>query len=202
MIYKSLDTIPYKLFVEISETLNVKLLCSDENQEVDIEELTNIWNDLYDKHLSKNQTSESKKIFKLSKEVDTFITLHKVVLMACYSLRFEFNEDMYNILISKNYKLSIEDTLSYYSDIDKIEREANAYIIKAEYYKGMLPDPEENTNTDYTVDDIMASHSAILGYDIGADYNLVTYNKYYATEKQVNAKIKSIQNQIQKNNGK
>lgn len=197
MIYDSLDIIPYKLFVRITETGDISLL-SDE--ETSIEVLKETWDKLYDDHLSKNQTSESKKIFKLSKSIDELLALNKVVLMACASLRFEFNQELYDIIIGFGYQLSITDTETYYSDIDRIDRESNAYVIKAEFYKQMLPDQPENEKSEYGIDDVMASYSLILGFDF--DYNLVTYTKYHALQNQVNAKIKSIQKQNTKSDGK
>lgn len=199
MIYDSLDIIPYKLFVKIAETGDISLL-SDSEKDLDV--LLEVWDKLYDEHLSKNQTSESKKIFKLSKSIDELLALNKVVLMACASLRFEFNKELYDIIIGFGYQLSIIDTETYYSDIERIERESNAYVIKAEFYKQMLPDQKENENekSDYGIDDVMASYSLILGFDF--DYNLVTYTKYHALQNQVNAKIKSIQKQNTKSDGK
>jgi hypothetical protein len=197
MIYDSLDIIPYKLFVRIAETGDISLL-SDSEKEDDF--LLEVWNKLYDEHLSKNQTSESKKIFKLSKSIDELLALNKVVLMACASLRFEFNQELYDMILGFGYQLSIANTETYYSDIERIERESNAYVIKAEFYKQMLPDQKENEKSDYGIDDVMASYSLILGFDF--DYNLVTYTKYHALQNQVNAKIKSIQKQNTKSDGK
>lgn len=190
MTYTSLDTIPYKLFFRIADTGEVSLL-SDIETDIDI--LVEIWNKIYDEHLSKNQSPESKRIFKISKEIDSLITLNKVVIMACECLRFEFDQDLYDMIIGFGYKLNITDTEAYYNDIKIIERESNAYIIKAEHYKNMLPEPKENKekDSDYNVDDVMASYSAILGFSIG-DFNLITYTAFYGYGKQVQAKIKSL----------
>jgi len=194
MTYKTLDTIPYKLFVKISETGDIFLLCDTEG---DIEELEEIWEQIYEEHLSRNQTSESKMIFETSKVIDRLLTLNKVVLMACECLKFGFDQEIFDIIKGSGYLLSISDTKSYYEDIKVIEREANAYIVQAENYKSMLPENKENENQDYNVDDVMASYSAILGFNIG-DFNLVTYNAFFGYEKQVNAKIKAINQQNQK----
>ena len=194
MIYKNLDTIPYKLFVKIADTGDVSLL-SETEKNIDV--LGGIWEQIYDEHLAKNQTTESKKIFKLSKEIDALLTLNKVVLMACECLRFEFDQELFDMIIGFGYQLSIADTESYHGDIQRIEREANAYIIKAENYKNMLPGKKENNNSEFNVDDTMALYSTILGFNIG-DFNVVTYNAFYGYEKQVNAKIKSM-NQQNKN---
>ena len=194
MIYKNLDTIPYKLFVKISETGDVSLLSDIEG---DIEELAGIWEQLYEEHLSKNQTTESKKVFKISKEIDSLLTVNKVVLMTCECLRFGFDQELFDIIVGFGYHLSVSNNKSYYEDINLIEREANAYIIQAENYKSMLPEKKSNESQDYNVDDVMASYSAILGFNIG-DFNLVTYNAFYGYEKQVNAKIKALNNQTHK----
>ena len=191
MTYKTLDTIPYKLFVKVSETGDVSLLSETEK---DITILSGIWEQLYEEHLSKNQTTEFKKVFKISKEIDRLLTLNKVVLMACECLRFGFDEELYNMITGLGYQLSFSGNESYYEDLSRIEREANAYIIKAENYKSMLPENKGNENQDYNVDDVLASYSAILGFNIG-DFNAVTYNAFYGYQKQVNAKIKRLNKQ-------
>ena len=207
MIYNSLDTIPYKLFLKIEEHASFWLLNSEIKKEGDCspENLVKyaiIWNELYDEHLSKNQTTESKKIFKLSKNIDELLALNKVVLMSCDALKYDFNQEIYDILTEKGYKLSLDNTEQYYTDLAKIENEANAYIVKAELYQNMLPEPKkEGEKNEYNIDDVMASYSSILGFDIG-DYNTVSYLKYYAFQKQVDAKINSIKKQNTRSNGK
>jgi hypothetical protein len=193
MIYNSLDTIPYKLFLKIADTGDLTLL-SDVETEVVI--LTEIWERLYEEHLNKNQTSESKKVFKLSKNIDELIALNKVVLISCGCLRFDFNQELYDIIIGYGYQLSFSDTKTYYEDIDRIEREANAYIIKAEYYQKMFPEPKENESAEYDIDDIMASYSIITGLDF--DYNLISYTKFHAFQKQAIAKVKAMEKQNNK----
>jgi hypothetical protein len=193
MIYDSLDTIPYKLFIKIADTNDVTLLS---DVETDVVILFEIWERLYDEHLSKNQTSESKKVFKLSKNIDELIAINKVVLISCGCLRFDFNQELYDIIVGYGYQLSVADTKTYYSNIDRIEREANAYIIKAEYYQKMLPEPKENENSEYDIDDIMAGYSIITGLDF--DYNLISYTKFHAFQKQALAKVKAMEKQNNK----
>ena len=202
MIYKNLDTIPYKIFVKIAETGEITLLSdSDIDEETDIELLAKIWEEIYDEHLSKNETTESKKIFKLSKNIDGLLALNKVVVMACDSLRFEFNQELFDMILGFGYQLSVTDTESYYKDIVQIEREANAYLIKADNYKNMLPDKVEADNSEFSVDDVMALYCTILGFNIG-DFNVVSYNAFRSYEKQVNAKIKSMNQNKNTNHGK
>ena len=163
MIYKALHTIPYKLFTEISATGDVKLLS---DQLTDINVLNKIWEDLYNNHLSKNNSSENEKIFRISKMIDRQLALHKTVLMSCTALRFDFNQQLYDLIIGYGYKLSLNDSTSYYNDLKTIERQSGAYLVKAERYKEMLPKDKENSSKEeYTIDDVMASYCEILKID-------------------------------------
>lgn len=195
MIYSSLETIPYKLFIMIAQTSQLFLLdtskkSADELTEDELFHLSEIWDKMHDEHLYKNETSESKKIFKLSKTIDGLLASNKVILMACASLKFEYKQDLVDIIRSYNYKLSTEDSEKYHRDLENIEREANAYVVKAEHYKSMIPE-QTISNEKYSTDDIMACYSAILGLSIG-DFNSITYSTFKGYEKQVNAKINAI----------
>ena len=197
MILDSLERIPYKLFLRVSETSEYYLLDTskksrEEATDEEIKALSSIWDKMYAEHDSK-QSNEQKKVFQISKNIDQLLTTNKVVLFACFSLRFEMNTEMVDIIRSYNHKLSTDDTESYFNDLDRIEREANAYTIKAERYKSMLPEEQPSSKEKYTIDDIMASYSAILGVNIG-DFNTITYTAYKGYEKQVNAKINSLKN--------
>ena len=190
MTYSSLDTIPFKLFLKISETGDFLLLSdSEKNPTV----LLEIWDRLYDEHNNKNHTPEASRIFKLSKDIDSILTKHKVVILACEALRFNWNDEIVELLRDFRYTIRNTDTETYYSDIEIIERESNGYIIMANRLKEQLPKQKEDSN-DYNIDDVMASYCAILGYPIGK-FNEITYSEYHAHQKSVNDKIKSIEKQ-------
>jgi len=53
--------------------------------------------------------------------------------------------------------------------------------------------PKETEKGTFTIDDVMASYSLILGFDF--DYNFISYTKFYALQNQVNAKIKALEKQ-------
>jgi len=194
MIYDSLDTIPYKIFFKIADTGNVKLLSdTEENAEV----LLETWSKIYEDHISREKTtSAEKKAFRLSKEIDSLEVQYKVTLMACDALRFDFNEELCQLL-TKDYgfKLRTIDEEVYYQDLLQIEREAKAFKVKIGTLKKHLPAVEEGQ--EFSVDDIMASYCSILGYQIG-DFNSITYTAYYGYEKQVHLKIESLKKQESK----
>lgn len=191
MTYSSLDTIPYKLFLKISETGNISLLSDSENN---LDTLSEIWERIYDEHLNNNHSPEADRVFKLSKDIDGILTKHKVVILACETLRFDWDDEVVELVRGFRYTLRNTDSETYYSDIERIEREANGYILMANRLKEQLPKEKEEGSGNYSIDDVMASYCAILGYPIGK-FNEVTYTEYHAHQKSVNDKIKSIEKQ-------
>lgn len=191
MTYSSLDEIPYKLFLKISETGNISLLS---NSEKDIDKLSEIWKILYEEHLNKNHSPEAERIFKLSKEIDRILTKHKFIILSCESLRFDWDDEVVELIRDFRYTLRNTDSETYYSDIETIERESNGYILMANRLKEQLPKEKMEDSGDYNIDDVMASHCAILGYSIGK-FNEITYTEHHAHQRSVNDKIKSIERQ-------
>lgn len=185
MTYKSLDEIPYKLFVRIAETEELELLS---NEKLPYEELKSIWNKMYQEHLDKNQTSDSKKIQQIHESIEGLHRKYKWVLSACESLRFSLDTELVIMLQYLGFALRTRSTEEYYSDLDSIVLNAEGYIQTAEKQKTMLPQHDEEES--YTVDDVMASYCTILGYNIGK-FNEITYSEYYAFDRSVKEKIKS-----------
>ena len=200
MIYDSLDVIPYKLFIKIAETGNVILL--DSNQEKTMEELIPIWDGLFKEHLQYNNTPESGMVFTLEKEVEVLKTQRKWVLMAIECLAFDWDDELVDLLCEYGYVLRNESTEIYYSDLERIERESKSILFKLNQLEKQLKkkSPSLDLQKDkllHVLDDVMASYSLIMGFDF--DYNSITYTKFYAIQKQVNAKIKPITKANEKN---
>lgn len=191
MIYEYLDTIPYKLFEKISETGNVRLLTDDES--ISEESLREIWDNLFQQHIDKNQTPNSKKIFSLSKKIDELLNNYRSVIFACTALEFDYNQEMVDLINNRGFNFQAKTTEEYYSEIARVKRESESYIVKAEYFKQMLPKEPENDAREkkHTVDEVMSSYSAILGYNIGK-HNEITYTEFFAHERTVNQKIESL----------
>lgn len=192
MIYDSLDTIPYKLFIKIATTNDFSLLSDTEK---DLNVLEQVWSKLYDDHLKYDKSKDNKKVFRLSKEIEALQTQQKVVLIAISCLSFEYNEELVEILRQYGYTLRDENTEQYYDDLKRISREANSIKFKISVLSKQLPKQEDTKaeESEFTVDDVMASYTMIVGYDI--DYNTVTYTKFHAIQKQVHLKIKSVEQQ-------
>jgi len=192
-LYNSLDIIPYKTFLKISETGNFSLL-SDTETNNDV--LVPIWEALFKEHLEYESTPESKKEFRITIDVESLETEYKFVLGACDCLEFAMDDELIEILRSKRYKLRTDNTENYYNDLGMIKRFAKGLKIKINSLKSQLPKDEENEESHsvqhekLTIDDVMAGYTMILGYDF--DYNTVTYTKFKAIKRQVNLKMKSV----------
>jgi len=189
MIY-DLDTIPYKLFLKIAKTGDVSLLS---DTETDLEKLGAIWAEMIEQHGTGSETAE--KELRLKKNIDFLKFQYKIVLMCCESLRFDWHDGLVALLKSYQYTIRNTDTETYYNDIERIEREAEALKLKIASLEKLMPKSENK----YTIDDVMASYCVILGINIG-DFNKVTYSAFHGFERQVNAKCEALKNN--QNNGK
>ena len=194
MIYNSLEIIPYKIFMRIVEDASLIHLLSS-NKEEDKELLQKIWNDLFQEYTTISPEKEEMKLLHLKKEIEFLECKHKGIAVALTALDFDYNQELVDILVGYGYKLSKE---TYYDDLKRIEREASALEMKAKNIKKRLPKKDANSvSTKVSIDRVFAFYSSVLGYDF--DYNTVSVTKVLALKEQVNAKLKSIEEQIQKN---
>ena len=191
MIYDSLDIIPYKTFFKIAESGNFALLSDTEK---DPEVLSKIWDSLYEQHIEiSGASSQEKKTFRISKQISALETQYKVILMACDALKFDFSQELFEILtVDYGYTLRTIDEKAYYEDIEQIERESKALKVKIHTLSKLLPKVDQGQ--EYSIDRVMASYCSILGYQIG-DFNTITYMAFYSYESEVHAKIESIRQQ-------
>lgn len=194
MIYDSLEIIPYKIFMRIVEDPGLIHLLSS-NKEEDKELLENIWNELFQEYTAISPEKEEMKLLQLEKEIAFIECKHKGIMVALTALDFDYNQELVDILLGYGYKLSEE---TYYDDLKRIEREASALEMKAKNIKKRLPKKDANSvSTKVSIDRVFAFYSSVLGYDF--DYNTVSVTKVLALKEQVDNKLKSIEDQIQRN---
>lgn len=197
-MYKSLDTIPYKIFIEIIDTGKIYLL-SKEDKELEeftideFEKLSTTWDKIYKSYLELTPNDEDRKTLNIKREIEFFESKYKLVIMCCDCLKFDWNDEIVAMLRGFGYQLN--DDESYYDDIDTIERESEALLVKCDRFIKMLPEQkeEQTEKSKGNTDDMFASFSAILGIDF--DYNAISVTKTMALKKQVEAKIKQLESQ-------
>lgn len=190
MIYNSLEILPYKLFMRIVENPSLINLLST-NKDEDIEVLKPIWKSLFEEYKEISPEKEEMKLLHLKKEIEFLECKHKGIAVALTALDFDYNQELVDILVGYGYKLSKE---TYYDDLKRIERESEALLMKAKNIKKRLPKEDANSvSTKVTIDRVFAFYTSVLGYDF--DYNTVSVTKVLALKEQVNAKLKSIEEQ-------
>lgn len=190
MTYDSLDILPIKLYYKIAGTGNLKLLSNTITDDIELDEL---WFDLDCAFKDLDKTEEATKTFRLSKSISALEAKHKFVLMACETLKFEWNSEIVDLLRNEGYTLRDTETETYYKDIERIERETNAIVVKANMLRRQLPKADENNKS--SLDEVMASYASILGFDF--DFNTVSCTKFFALQGQVHSKVKALEKQQQ-----
>lgn len=192
-MYKTLDKLPIKTYFLIEETGDINLLLF-EGEKCDENELNVLWLKLQAEFSDLAQDPEDKKSLRILKEVKRCETKHQLIDAFCVCLDFDWDEEMVQILRNWGYVLTEEN---YYEDLEKIKRESEGLLIKAENLKKLLPKSEES-GSNVTIDDVLASHSSILGFDF--DYETISCKKYLAHKKQIDVKMKHAEAEFKRNN--
>lgn len=193
-MYNSLSKIPTKIFYEILSTNNLKLLIEGfDIPFISNEDLLATWTDLkkeYDKKYSNNDNS----LFEVRKEIEILIAKHTQIILCCHALKFQWNEELVQML--RSYMYTIKDDENYYDYIETIERQSEALKIKTNRLKDLLPKQTEQENEETDLDDVMGSYSSILGIDF--DFETIPVTKFFSLQKQVDLKIQNLKKQSSK----
>jgi hypothetical protein len=192
-MYKSLETIPYKTFIKIYETDEVHYLSKEEK---DLEDFTNeeiirlneVWIKIKRSYLEMTPNEDELRVLDINKEIDYLESKYKLINACCECLRFDWDVDLVKIIRNHDFILTDEN---YYQDIKIIELQSKSIMDNVEVFKTQLPKEKQNTKK-ITIDDMMASICAVLGIDF--DFNTVSFTKVNSFLKQVDAKIKSLEN--------
>lgn len=189
-MYNSLDTLPVKVFYKIVETGDLTLL--NPTAETTSEQLQDFWDNLYQDFQSKDNNQLSKKIFRISVEIEALAVKYNLVGMCVNALRFDYDEELIKILKQLGYKVTKEN---YLNDLEKAEKYSEGILMNIEQLKQQLPKDKGTENTT-SIYDILASFCSSLGFNIG-DFNKITCSEYFAYKRQVLTKVKAQGKQIQ-----
>ena len=195
----SIDTLPVKVFYKIVETQNLNLLPRNNHGK---KELVSIWLKIYDEFQKRDSNELSKRIFRISVDIEYLHSKFNLIVMCIDSLKFDYNKDLINILKEHGY---IINEKNYAKSLESAERNAKGIFSKIELLKNQLP-KETKAKKESSIDDVLAGYSTILGFNIG-DFNKITCSEYLGWKNQVEVKIKNQEKQIRelksrKKNGK
>lgn len=187
MIYKSIDTIPSKIYFKILESGNLMLLCS-ENETVPEKELIEIFNSiqLEDEKLTENR--ESNKELDIWKTIESLGARYKKVQYSVYYLGHLKDEDLIKLLEEDGYIF----TDDYESSLSEIDRISESLLHKIDSIKQRLPKKKEAKETKkMPFDEVVLSYCALLNMGF-TDTNTLVQSQYRAIIKMGNNKIESL----------
>lgn len=192
-MYKSLETIPYKLFFKIYSNDEVHLLNNDEKEIEDytiqeIDKFNTVWNKIKKEYLELPQNDDDSRVFDINKEIDYLESKYKLIQMCCQCLVFDWNDECVAIIRDNDFVITDKN---YYKDIELILLQSESIIHTVENFKTQLPKEKIQTKKT-TIDDMLASISAVLG--IAFDFNTISFTAVNSYLKQVQSKIKSLEN--------
>lgn len=190
MIYKTLETTPYKVILKIvnDPASNLHLLTDEENP--DTEKLGEIWAAIFQEIIELDNSNASDEILKIEREISALKCKHDFIQLSVLALEFDYEEELANILMSYGYTITNEN---YYPDLEKVRRESKAILTTVKKYENKLPKQEEGEEfKKINIDEVLAFYCTVLG-GLDFDYNTVSYTKVIALQKQVNEKIKAIE---------
>lgn len=189
-MYNSLDTLPIKCFYRIVETGDLSLL--NPETETSAEQLKDVWANLNQDFQSKDNNQISKKIFRISVEIEFLTTKYNLVGMCVNALRFDYDDELITILKKLGYKITKEN---YLNDLEKTEKYSEGILMNIERLKQQLPKDKREKN-EFSIDDVLASFCTMLGFQIG-DFNKITCSEYFAYKGQVLIKVKAQEKELQ-----
>lgn len=191
MIYKSVDTIPSKIFFKILESNDVKLLTDqDLTEDLTIEKLNEIWLKIQNEDAELTNSSKDEKVINISKKIEALLAKMECVNLCVFHLKILKDQDLINQL--KKYNYSFTDDLE--SDIKRVERESEALGLLLKNLKRQLDKvlPKENKKQEVPFDEVVLGYSVVTGLMFKP--NAITQSEYRALIKIVNKKIKALDN--------
>lgn len=188
MIYKSIDTIPSKLYFKILETGDLTLLCVNEFHIPHHSKLEDIFSKIQEddeKLTEKKGRSDEMDIWK---KIESISARYKKIKYAIYYLRQMRDDDLEQLLVDDGYQF----TDDFEGSLDEIERISESLPVKIESIKSRLPKKEKEDNQkEVPFDEAVLSYCALLGMGF-VDTNTVVQSQYRAIIKMGNNKLEAL----------
>lgn len=166
--------------------LSTKPLNEEQLAEVD---LVSVWDNMYENYQKLDPNSKSTEILRLSRKIEEYLAKYKAIHTAVQCLLFEYNEEL--IAMLKTYGYNLTET-NYHKDLERIQRESNAWIMKAERLQSKLPEQKPDNEKETNVDEV------ILGYcsatQLQFDTNKITVTQFFAMQNVFKNKLKALEN--------
>lgn len=186
MAYKSLDTIPCKVFYEIARTGDFSLLNTDDDENLSEEELRDIWSELEKENQKYETKGKSKKNFTLYKQFEKLSAKYEIVNNIVSYLLKKDDEELEEMLESYGYKVNQENREE---SLKKIFKKTNSIVVKLKRIKQRLPKKPKESQT--SIDESIYGYASVAEIAI-SDTNKVTMTQYHAIKSLGEQRIKSM----------
>lgn len=150
--------------------------------------LKSLWGELKVQYEELNTNSQISEFLELRARISRLESEHLATLLAIKVLKFEFNEDMINILQVFHYKI---DKDNYLDKIDEVEKDSKGLLVTIKQLIKKLPKANKNQN----IDKIM------IAYNDGKmmDTNKATVMQFLGQQQLFEEKVKAIEKQTSDN---
>lgn len=192
--YDSASVIPLKIFMDVSVTGDLSLLCYEGSVE-DVALLHAAWEDIYQEYLA---TLYPEVVNELGDKVDLEQLRFKVICVGIIVdyLRVRYDGELVSVLkdYGFNFKFDKDDIDLYHKDLNKVVTSSKFWVMRVKELEGAYDDKNKNKDVSLTYDyfdKAIFELSRFAGYEI--DVNKVTalafasrYNsmiKYYERNK-------------------
>lgn len=184
MIYKSVDTIPSKVFFKILRTGDLGLL-TDET--IPLSELEKIWINIEGEDSELTSNGKNDRFINISKQIEAILAKMESINLSVFHLKILRDQDLIENLKKYNYKFT--DDLK--SDLIKIERETEALTLKLRNYQRQLDKIlPKNNKKHIPFDEVVMGYGVVSGWSVRP--NEITQSEYRALIKIGNQKIKAL----------
>lgn len=172
MTYTSFDTIPFKVFLKITQTGDLTLL-SDEKKTFN--ELKLIWDVINEEFKEIDPRNTVDKTLKLLIKIERYTVKYNALQMAVQALRFDRDLEIENLIREHGFKMK---EATYYEDLDRVERESEALKMLIEEQSLKLPKVNEKKASN--VDEVIMGYCAAA--ELQYNTNEITGSQFYAVK--------------------
>ena len=186
MTYDSLEILPYKLFLKISNTGDVSLLTDDKEKILSADK---IWEKLLEEFNQLDPSNKLKKLVRTLVEIEEYRCQYDGLQIAINSLKFDRNIDLENAIREQGFTLT-ED--NFEDDLLRVEQESQALLMFIDELEATLPtyNGEKATN----IDKVILGYGSFTGMQY-TDTNSITVTQFYALKELFDEKLKVVKEQ-------
>lgn len=201
MIYNSLDIIPFKLYLKISETNNLSLLYINGVQDEDLKgdvlkDLKRTWKKLRKDYNKLGLSAKAQKIVDVHTRVETLKTKYDYINASCNALNFDRDLDIENSLREFGYKLTESE---YMKNLKRIKAESSNIKVKIKRLEATIKriSPNTSKNEKTSIDKLILGYMSATG--ITYNTNDITVTQFHGLKSLFDDKIDKIEEQNAKN---